>query len=292
MLSNIKGNLNPLLGRIGQEKIAKSFLKHYKKDEDSKLREAAQSFESYFIQMMLKSMRKTIPNAGLTKKGLDYDIYLSMFDEEISKKMSERNSIGLSKIICNAVQKKHHIENSIPIQRKLAPKSLKPENKFMPLDNEKTIDKLKTINKKIEIKKNQSSLKFNDINTIYDRVNNFNGIIKNAAEKYNLEPSLIKAVIAQESGGKPGAVSSSGAKGLMQLIDITAKEVGVKQIFNPNENILGGSAYLRKMLNRNNGDLELALASYNAGPGNVEKYNCIPPFKETKNSIKKILKFY
>ena len=103
---------------------------------------------------------------------------------------------------------------------------------------------------------------------------------------------MIKAVIAQESSGKKDAVSSSGAKGLMQLKEITAREMGVRQIFNPEENILGGTGYLKKMLERNSGDLKLALASYNAGPGNVEKYGGIPPFKETNDYIYKVLKYF
>ncbi|MGV3466743.1 MAG: lytic transglycosylase domain-containing protein [Heyndrickxia sp.] len=113
-------------------------------------------------------------------------------------------------------------------------------------------------------------------------------IIKNAASKYDLPEQLIKSVIQQESSFNPEAVSSSGASGLMQLMPATAKSLGVTNVFDPTENIDAGSKYLRNMLDRFGGDIELALAAYNAGPSNVERYNGVPPFKETQNYVKRI----
>jgi len=120
----------------------------------------------------------------------------------------------------------------------------------------------------------------------------YHSIIIEAANRYQVDPAIVKAIIMAESSYNPKAVSKKGAKGLMQLMPKTAAELGVKDSFNPVYNINGGVQYYKKMLNQFNGDVKLALAAYNAGSRKVKKYQGIPPFKATRYYIKKVFKYY
>jgi soluble lytic murein transglycosylase-like protein len=117
-------------------------------------------------------------------------------------------------------------------------------------------------------------------------------IIQDAAAEFELDANLIRAVMQTESAFHPYAVSRAGAEGLMQLMPALADEMGVSDSFDPRENIMGGARYLKRLLDYHNGNLDLALASYNAGPGNVERYGGIPPFRETRKYVKTIKALY
>lgn len=114
-------------------------------------------------------------------------------------------------------------------------------------------------------------------------------IIEQASDRWGVDSSLIKAVIKAESGFRNGAVSSAGAQGLMQLLPATAKSLGVTDPFDPSQNIMAGTRYLKGQLERFDNRVELALAAYNAGPAAVKKYGGIPPYNETQNYVKRVL---
>ncbi len=116
----------------------------------------------------------------------------------------------------------------------------------------------------------------------------FATFIEEASSLYGVSSELVRAVIQTESGFNPRAVSGVGAKGLMQLMPRTARALGIEDPFDPRQNIFGGVKYLSTLLEKYNGNVALALACYNAGPGNVRKHGGIPPFGETRGYVRKI----
>ena len=232
--------------------------------EDMKLKKACQDFESIFLFHLLKAMRSTVPKDGLLEDDLGSDIYTSMMDEELAKKMSSGKGIGISDML------------------------YKEFSKFDSKTETDQTEKVTYLDRSFPRKE----VKITSDSQGSEKVSRFEDHINLAAEKFDVPAQLIKAVIYQESGGNPKAISSKGAKGLMQLADSTAQQMGVKNVFDPMENILAGTKYLKSLLERFNGDLKLALAAYNAGPSIVEKIGDVPPFKETINYVNKVLKFF
>jgi soluble lytic murein transglycosylase len=123
------------------------------------------------------------------------------------------------------------------------------------------------------------------------RIGHYDGLIGVTAARLEVQPALVKAVIAAESNFDPAAVSHKGAQGLMQLMPSTARALGVEDPLYPPDNVEGGTLYLRRMIDRY-GDLERALAAYNAGPRAVDRYGGIPPYAETQAYVRRVLTYY
>lgn len=123
------------------------------------------------------------------------------------------------------------------------------------------------------------------------RVARYDGLIARLGREHRVQPALVKAVIAAESNFDPNAVSVKGAQGLMQLMPGTSLRLGVEDAFEPEQNVSGGTRYLRQMLNRY-GDMTRALAAYNAGPEAVDHYRGVPPYPETRDYVDRVLTYY
>ena len=117
-------------------------------------------------------------------------------------------------------------------------------------------------------------------------------LVNTNASQWNVDPALVKAIIANESGFNANATSNVGAQGLMQLMPGTASGLGVTNAYDPAQNVSGGTRYIKGLLDRFNGDVRKAVAAYNAGPGAVEKYGGVPPYAETQNYVQNVLASY
>ncbi len=194
----------------------------------------------------------------------------------------------------NAIEKKEDIkeEQAIP---EIEEAFLDEENEIMPQEEQKTEELLQEV--KIEDTSETEEMKpeepvFKSKLDLKEQAAGIDEIIETLSEKYNVDSDFIKAIIKQESGFNPNATSKKGAMGLMQLMPSTAKSLGVKDAYNPWENIEGGVKHIRGLLDKYSNNQELALAAYNAGEGAVKKYGGIPPYKETQNYVKSIMGAY
>jgi len=242
---------------------------------DAKVMKAAKDFESMFASYMLKTMNNSVPKSELVPESMGESVFKDMLMDEYAKKLSDNGSLGLSGMLYRYLKNDPTTLNAYT-------------NKVRDYNSKKYLGNvLKYTNGNFG---NVEQYKIGG--TPDERMKKLEPIIMNAAEKHGVDPSLIKAVIRQESGGNPYAVSKSGAKGLMQLMDGTAKEMGVRNSYDRNANIDGGTRYLKKMLDRFDGDVSLALAAYNAGPDSVKKYDGIPPYPETVNYVDSVMTQY
>lgn len=247
---------------------------------------ACQEFESILLYQLLSTMRKASMSQGEQNDyGFGNEIFKSMIDEQLSLAIARSGGIGISKMIAKEIgigvsQKKPvsppHQDTKVgkEIERKVQASSIKTE--------------AKPVKTEFQSKAKRSSSICDVLRNIERRIKPYENIISKAAHLFGVSPDLVKAVIIQESSGDPNAISRKGAKGLMQITDVTAKELGVTNPFDPVQNIYAGTRLLARLVKRFNGDVKLALASYNAGVAAVERHNGIPPYKETMDYVEKV----
>ena len=220
-----------------------------------RLKKACKDFESIFITHLLKTMRSSSNESGLFGKGLGGEFYQGILEAEVAQKVAHSDGIGLAEILYKSFINRGTLRGT--------------ENKNQSLDA-RTLSPLTT-------------------ELLFKRVHAYNEIIESASNQIGVSRSLIYAVIGQESAGYEYAISAKGARGLMQLMEETADCLGITDIFDPRENIIAGTRYLKQLLDEHNGDMKLALAAYNAGPNTVKQYGGIPPYKETRHYISRVL---
>ena len=264
-------------------------------DEKNRLRKVTKEFESFFTYYMLKTMRKTIPENSLTSQapmsgGAGKDIFTDLFDMELARNISQSKGQSISELLYNSMEKLIDAE----FEREKGSVEVKPLDKTTgPIDIKRNAfhvlppsRQMQAINP--DANKIRSTVSPRRVAAVNSILTQYGRHIDEAAKVNSLDPTLIASVIRAESNGDPRAVSKAGAKGLMQLMDSTAAQYNVERVFEPRENIHAGARYLKDLMDRF-GDMRLALAAYNAGPGNVIKHNGVPPFKETRNYVDNVL---
>ena len=267
--------------------------------EKVRLKKATKEFESFVFYEMMKTMRKTIPESSFAEGtpfsgGMGKDIFTQMFDMELSQKLSTGGKNSVSEMLFHQMEKIIEAEFKMVDAGKNVESLKNISNKSIELSKKNFIErpaKLNTITQSKESDKFQPIKPSGKSKSMDKIISEFGPIIDLAAKANAVDSALIASVIKVESAGNSQAVSTAGAKGLMQLIDSTASDYGVNEVFDPKQNIGGGTKYLSNLIKRF-GDVKLALAAYNAGPGNVEKYGGIPPFSETREYVDKVMDTY
>ncbi len=249
------------------------------------LKKAATEFEAVFLNSLMKAMRRTVPDNKLFNSTGPTKFYQQMQDAEMAKAMaSGHNQMGIAAMIVRQFKDTVSTEKNSGVQQNHPPVSALP-----PLAMER-YRQMGAVSSDAAEMMNLKLLAGQQGAAVADTLQRFEMEITTSARENGLDPALVLAVVMEESGGDPLAQSSKGATGLMQLMPGTARDLGVVDATSPSQNVAGGSRYLSRMLQRYDGNLKLALAAYNAGPGNVDKAGRqVPNFPETQQYVERVM---
>jgi len=256
----------------------------------------------------------SLPKKDQTKRSANFDLTVwkrEVFSDIIDRGMADHSSENLRKtgiqmkVSDILAQKIAEIQSRLPVPMKgtdqagsafqsLMDASLASMVSDAPVIDAELVDRPRSTNRKYPLVSGSYESFYPRLSQtqIQELMPRIDAAIEAYSEKFNVDPLLVRAVIKQESGFQPFALSTAGAMGLMQLMPDTAKGLGVSDPYNIEENIRGGIQYLSYQLEAFDNDLSLALAAYNAGPNAVRKYGGIPPYQETRNYVKMVLKYY
>ncbi len=270
------------------------------------LKKVARQFEALLVNELLKNMRATVPENSLWGDAGGTKIYRQMHDEALAESIaSSGNGLGIADLIVE--QMRHTLPDA---QGAATPPARVPSRRLQRSDlvspptaaAAPVADAASTPARRVTAYRQQIAAgdelarlrRFQHLaaaqgGAVADSAAAYGDSLAAAAAETGLDPGLILAVAIQESAGNPAAVSSRGARGLMQLMPGTARELGVRDPHDPDESLRGGARYLARMVKRFSGRLDLALAAYNAGPGAVERAGGrMPDYAETRSYVAKV----
>jgi len=292
-----------------------------------KLQRVAKEFESLLVGYMLKSMRESVPKSDLDGEGFGNGILDQMADGEFANTMTQSQDFGLAEMLYRKITgesmpktltaRHAAAAGKIAVHPAAAPAvNPPPVMSGIPPAAKPVVKEAAAVQTDVQGSQNGAAakpaaresggsaipaapVKSRTTNppvvagapNVEKRIDSFESIIQQAAAHHGVDSSLVKAVIAAESGGVAGVRSDKDAKGLMQLIDSTATAMGVRNVWDPAQNINGGTRYLSSLLAKFGGNVEQAVASYNAGPAAVEKYGGVPPYRETRAYVERVMNY-
>jgi len=275
------------------------------RENQAGLAKTAREFEAVFMNTLLKAMRKTVPENKLFNGGGATKFYRQMHDAEMAKAIATGHSgLGVADLIIQQFTQHLETKNAAEAtQIFVRPTSTTPAEAPpaipavfgppAPPDALARYQSMSPVGQQVAQMARMRGLAAAQGPAVADTLRRFEFEIGSAAVSSGLDPALILAVVMEESGGDASARSHKGATGLMQLMPGTAAEVGVSDATSPAQNLHGGSEYLARLLRRYENRMDLALAAYNAGPGNVDKAGrAVPPFPETERYVQRVMARY